>query len=287
MADMSETADHGDRRHIEVYADLDGVAHAAAELFVELCQPVTSSGGSFSVALSGGSTPRALHTLLASPPYRDQVDWSQVQFYWGDERFVPPDDVESNYRMARETLLSHLALDESQIHRFHTELGDPDAAAAHYDQELRREFTLNAGELPQLDLIFLGMGPDGHTASLFPHTAGLRVTDRLAIANHVPQLETYRLTLTAPVINHAAVVAFLVAGAEKAGTVVRVLQGPANPEELPSQLISPVDGDLYWLLDQAAAAAARGVMRSISRRRSKRHGAGGSLGTFGRLRQVG
>src|SRR5215469_2986185 len=107
---MSETADQGDRRHIEVYADLDGVAHAAAELFVELCQSVVSGGGSFTVALSGGSTPRELHTLLASPPYRDQIDWSKVQFYWGDERFVPPDDAESNYRMARETLLSHLAL---------------------------------------------------------------------------------------------------------------------------------------------------------------------------------
>ena len=251
---MSETTDQGARRHIEVYADLDGVAHAAAELFVELCQTVVAGGGSFTVALSGGSTPRALHTLLASPPYQEQVDWSKVQFYWGDERFVPPDDAESNYRMARETLLSHLKLDESHIHRFQTELGDPEASAAEYDQELRRQFNLEVGELPQFDLIFLGMGPDGHTASLFPHTAGLQVRDRLAIANYVPKLDSYRLTLTAPVINHAAVVAFLVAGDEKADTVARVLEGPSNPEELPSQLIAPEDGDLYWMLDQAAAA---------------------------------
>jgi 6-phosphogluconolactonase len=251
---MSETLEQGARRHVEVYADLDEVAHAAAELFVELCQPITSGDSTFNVALSGGSTPRALHTLLASSPYRDQVDWSKVQFYWGDERFVPPDDAESNYRMARETLLSSLSLDASQVHRFQTELGDPDAAAAQYEEELRRQFHLKAGELPQFDLVFLGMGPDGHTASLFPRTAGLQVTDRLAIANYVPKLEAYRLTLTTPVINHAAVVAFLVVGSEKAQTVARVLQGASNPEELPSQLISPVDGDLYWILDQAAAA---------------------------------
>jgi 6-phosphogluconolactonase len=188
----------------------------------------------------------------------EQVEWSKIHFFWGDERLVPADDPESNYRMARETLLSHLPVGEDQIHRIPTELGDPEAVASSYEEELRRAFQLASGQLPQFDLIFLGMGPDGHTASLFPHTTGLEVTDRLVIANFVPRLSSYRITLTAPVINYAAVVVFMAAGSDKANALAHVLQGPPDPDEFPSQRIRPVDGDLYWLVDRAAAAELTG-----------------------------
>jgi 6-phosphogluconolactonase len=210
--------------------------------------------GTFSVALSGGSTPKALHGLLAAPPFREQVDWTCVQFYWGDDRYVAPDDPESNFRMARETLLDQLPLREAQIHRVHTEMDDPDAAAALYEDELRHDFGLREGQVPRFDLILLGMGPDGHTASLFPHTAALTVTDRLVVANYVPKLATWRITFTVPVINNAVNVAFLVAGHDKADALTHVLDGPRDPEVYPSQLVAPRAGDLSWYLDRAAAA---------------------------------
>ena len=247
-----------DRVQIEILDDLNGVAHAAADLFVELSQAVTDGNGIFNVALSGGSTPRALNELLVAMPYLEQVNWSKVHFFWGDERMVPPDDAESNYRMARETLLSHLPVSEDQIHPIPTELSDPAAVASRYEEELQRAFQLSPGQLPQFDLIFLGMGPDGHTASLFPHTTGLEVTDRLVIANYIPRLASYRITLTASVINEAAVVVFLAAGSDKAAALAEVLEGPRDPDEFPAQRINPVDGDLYWLVDRAAAAEIRG-----------------------------
>jgi 6-phosphogluconolactonase len=243
-------------RHVEVLADLNAVAHRAADLFVRESQR-TRVRGRLTVALSGGSTPRAFHALLAAPPYRDQVEWSQVQFYWGDDRHVAPDDRESNFRMARETLFDKVPVHEAQIHRMHTEMEDASAAAALYEDELKQEFELRQSQLPRFDLIYLGMGPDGHTASLFPHTAALNVRDRLVVANYVPKLSTTRITLTAPVLNAAAVVAFLVAGQDKADALAAVLQGARNPEEYPSQLIEPADGALYWLVDQAAAAKLR------------------------------
>ncbi|MGO8947358.1 MAG: 6-phosphogluconolactonase, partial [Ktedonobacterales bacterium] len=143
---------------------------------------------------------------------------------------------------------------ESQIHRIPTELEDPELVAVRYEEELRAAFQLSSGQLPRFDMIFLGMGPDGHTASLFPHTTALGVTDRLVTANFVPKLATYRITLSAPVINNAAAVAFLVAGSDKATALAAVLDGPSNPEEFPAQLIAPVNGDLYWFVDQEAAA---------------------------------
>lgn len=242
----------GNRVHLEVFATLDEAAHRAAGLFVQREQ-ATRAAARFTVALSGGSTPKSLHALLVAPPYRDQVEWSRVHFYWGDDRCVPPDDPESNFRMARETLLDKLPIREAQIHRMRTEL-DPAAAAALYEDELRQDFALSAGQLPRLDLIYLGMGPDGHTASLFPHTAALGVADRLVTANDVPQLHTHRITLTAPVLNHAATVAFLIAGADKADALAHVLEGPPDPDAYPSQRIAPTGGDLYWLVDHAAAS---------------------------------
>lgn len=247
------TAARGEQPRIEVLGDMTAVAHRAADLFVRESQQARASGR-FTVALSGGSTPRAFHTLLAQSPYRDQVDWTQVHFYWGDERYVPPDDPESNFRMARETLLEHVPVGEGQIHRMPTDQADPEQAAALYAQDLRQSFGLATGQLPRFDLIYLGMGPDGHTASLFPHTAALAVAGALVVANYVPKLSTYRLTLTAPVLNAAANVAFLVAGPDKSDALVAVLEGPRAPEDYPSQLIAPADGTLYWIVDRAAAA---------------------------------
>ena len=241
-----------ERVHFERLDDLNAVAHAAAVLFVRAAQEARGRGR-FNVVLSGGSTPRAFHTLLAAPPYRDQVEWSQVHFYWGDERCVAPDDPESNFRMARETLLDKVPIREAQIHRIHTE-DDPVAAARLYADELRQDFGLAEGQLPRFDLIYLGMGPDGHTASLFPHTAALAVTEHLVTANYVPKLAVNRITLTYPVLNAAAAVAFLIAGADKSDALAAVLEGPREPETYPSQLIAPTDGDLYWLVDRAAAA---------------------------------
>lgn len=241
-----------ERVHFERLDDLSAVAHAAAVLFVRAAQQARTRGR-FNVVLSGGSTPRAFHTLLAAPPYRDQVEWSQVHFYWGDDRCVAPDDPESNFRMARETLLDKVPIREAQIHRIHTE-EDPVVAANLYADELRQDFALAEGQLPRFDLLYLGMGPDGHTASLFPHTAALAVTEKLVTANYVPKLAVNRITLTYPVLNNAAVIAFLVAGADKADALSAVLEGPRDPETYPSQLIAPRDGDLYWLADSAAAA---------------------------------
>jgi 6-phosphogluconolactonase len=238
--------------YLERLDERQAVARRAAELFVERARATRER---FTVALSGGSTPRSLHTLLAGPDFRGQVDWTQVEFYWGDERYVPPDDPESNYRMARETLLDKLPeVRAQQIHRIHTELPDPALAADLYEQELRREFALAAGELPRFDLIFLGLGPDGHTASLFPHTEALRARERVVVANYVPQLASTRITMTAPVLNAAATVAFLVAGSDKAAALAAVLEGPRDPETYPAQLVQPVHGTLYWLVDRAGAA---------------------------------
>lgn len=240
--------------HLVVAADLAGVARDGAELFVRLAH-VAASAGRFTVALSGGNTPREMHSLLTRPPYVGQVDWAIVRFYWGDDRCVNPDDPQSNYHMARETLLDALPISPSQVHRIHTEESDPATAAALYADELRRDFGLAPGELPRFDLVYLGMGDDGHTLSLFPHTAALHAEgERLVVANYVPKLGLNRITLTAPVVNNAANVAFLIAGPDKAAPLAAVLEGPRDPDEYPSQMIQPTHGELYWFVDRAAAS---------------------------------
>ncbi|HEX5571664.1 MAG TPA: 6-phosphogluconolactonase, partial [Ktedonobacterales bacterium] len=186
---------------------------------------------------------------------REQVDWSRVQFFWGDERCVPPDDPESNYRMACETLLDPLNIPASQIHRMRGE-DDPAAAARAYEAEIRALLGGGANDIPRFDLIYTGMGPDGHTLSLFPHTAALRITDRLVTENVVPQLNTTRITFTATLANAAASVAFVIAGPDKADALAEVLQGAYDPERYPSQLIAPA-GELRFIVDEAAAAKLR------------------------------
>jgi 6-phosphogluconolactonase len=242
---------------VQIYPDSAALARAAAERIVSLAGDAIGVRGRFSMGLSGGSTPRALYTLLASKEVAPRIDWAQVHVFWGDERCVPPDDSESNYRMARETLLDHVPLSESNVHRMRGEI-DPGQAAADYEQVLRSFFRRSAGPKnlaqPRFDLLLLGMGDDGHTASLFPGTAALHERTRWVVENHVEKLDAWRITLTAPVINAAATVIFLVSGEAKAATLRAVLKGPHQPEKYPSQLVRPEHGDLIWMVDTGAAA---------------------------------
>jgi len=232
------------------------VAKAAAHLFTTAANQAVASRGLARIAISGGTTPKAMFGLLANAaePFVKQVPWDKLDLYWVDERCVPPDHAESNYRMTREALLSKVPLPAERIHRMEGEL-DPEVAAARYESTIRNTFKLEGAETPTFDLVLLGMGDDGHTASLFPHTEAIHELGRLAVANHVPQQkDSWRITLTWPVINHASSVFFLIAGTDKAAVLNEVLTGPRDPERLPSQLIWPSSGILTLILDKAAAA---------------------------------
>lgn len=239
-------------RSVRVLPNAQAVAHAAAELFVATALESQQRRGVFRVALTGGSSPRLYHGLLATSPLRDQVDWSRIQFFWGDERCVPPDDPQSNYLLARETLLDAVPVPPDHIHRMRGE-DDPTTAASAYEAELRQVFGVGASETPRFDMIYLGMGANAHTLSLFPHTAALSVTDRLVVTNYVAEINMNRITFTTTLANNAALVAFVIAGADKAPAVAQVLEGPRDPERYPSQLIAPA-GELLYLLDPSAAA---------------------------------
>ncbi|HEY1256228.1 MAG TPA: 6-phosphogluconolactonase [Terracidiphilus sp.] len=237
-----------------VEADPAALARRAAQYFVEMAGEAVAAQGCVRIAISGGSTPKAAFEALADPnqPWRSRMPWGKLELFWVDERCVPPGDAESNYRMTREALLDHVPLRPEQIHRIEGEL-EPEVAAARYESELRNSFRLEGAESPRFDLVALGMGNDGHTASIFPHTAAVHELGRLAVANHLPQKDAWRITLTWPVINHARSVFFLVAGREKAEILREVLMGPYDPERLPSQLIWPSSGILSLILDQDAA----------------------------------
>lgn len=238
---------------IEITRNPTDLARRAAEHFIHLAAQAIAEKGRFAVALSGGSTPRSLYTLLANDPYREQVRWSAVHVFWGDERCVPPDHLESNYGMAREALLAKVNIPVENVHRMAAEK-PPEQAAEEYERILHTFFNLKPGELPHFDLILLGLGPDGHTASLFPGTPVLHEQGRLVAAPFVEKLNAYRLTLTLPVLNHAANVTFLVEGEAKASVVRDVIEGKRDPDRLPAQLIRPANGVLIWLIDQAAAS---------------------------------
>ncbi|MFL6229960.1 MAG: 6-phosphogluconolactonase [Pyrinomonadaceae bacterium] len=240
---------------ILVSADPESLARAAASRFVELAQAATNERGRFSVALSGGSTPRRIYELLAGAEFAPRVEWSKVHVFFGDERCVPPDDEESNYRMAREALLSRVGVAAENVHRMIGE-GDAVANARLYEDELRTYFI--GGGLPRFDLIMLGLGEDGHTASLFPGSPVLDERAAWVVANRVEKLSAYRLTLTAHVINNAAHVVFVVAGAGKAERLREVIEGARDPHRLPAQLVRPSDGSLEWFVDRAAAAKLQG-----------------------------
>jgi 6-phosphogluconolactonase len=232
------------------FDDPEGVARAAAGHFAELAGASISDRGRFSVALAGGSTPKLAYELLASEEYRDRIDWSRVFVFFGDERCVPPDHPDSNYRMATESLLAHVSIPLENVYRMKGELYPADSARL-YEQELRAFFP---NELwPRLDLVLLGMGDDGHTASLFPGSAALKEDTTWVAANWVEKFGTFRLTLTVPVINHAAHIIFLVTGEAKARRLAEVIPDARGTDALPSQLIRPVDGLLNWFVDKAAA----------------------------------
>jgi 6-phosphogluconolactonase len=235
---------------ILILSGADELAREAARRFAEMAETFTHDAGRFTVALSGGSTPKAMFQILAEKPYADTIPWRSIYFFWGDERGVPPDHAESNYRMANETLLSKVPIPRENIFRIPAEDGDHERAAASYAETMRKFF---AEERPTLDLVFLGMGPDGHTASLFPGTTALHAGDRVAAANYVEKFQSWRITLTADSINGARNIIFLVAGADKAPALKEVIEGPRNPELYPSQLIVPSHGLLLWMVDEAAA----------------------------------
>lgn len=257
--DLGHSSDRGEMEEIEVYRDAERLARAAAEHFASLAAEAIAGQGRFAVALAGGSTPRATYRLLAGDEFASRVDWTRVHVFWGDERPVAPEHPDSNYRMAREALLDHVPLPAENVHRMRGEL-EPAQAAADYEQALRVFFASPATDqeaktTARFDLILLGMGDDGHTASLFPGTAAITEQTRWVIAHLVEKLDTWRITLTPAVINAAANVTFIVSGSIKAERLRQVLTGPYQPEVLPAQIVDPGRGRLRWLVDEAAASS--------------------------------
>ena len=241
-------------REIQILSDAPAIAKRAAELFLESAKSAVSARGVFNVALSGGSTPKALNILLATEPFRSQVPWDKLRIFFGDERHAGPADPDSNFRMTSETLLSKVPVRPEQVHRIMGEYPDAEKAALEYQTVLSERFQLSASQAPRFDLMFLGMGDEGHTLSLFPGTKALHDNGRIVMSNWIGKLYTERITCTAPVPNNSALVVFMIAGAPKALALTAVLEGPHEPEQLPSQLINPTDGKLLWLLDTASAS---------------------------------
>lgn len=239
----------------QVAKDPAHLAQIAAEHFQARIAQAVEKRGQARVAVSGGNTPKQTFALLADPagPFAKSISWEKLELFFVDERAVGPDDPNSNFRMTRENLLSRVRIPEGSVHRIQGER-DPEEAASLYESEIRRAFRLEGAEGPRFDLIWLGLGDDGHTASLFPHTEGVREIGRIAFANHVPQKNTWRISLSAPVINAGLDVAFLIEGEAKAAPLERMLFGERDAEETPAQLILPSSGRLTLLLDTAAAA---------------------------------
>ena len=239
---------------LRIVSDPAELARAAAAEFARHASAAVRERNLFSVALSGGSTPKLLYAELANDPsLRDRLSWDKIHFFWGDERAVPPDDEESNFRLAHDALLSQVPVPPENVHRIRAEETDPALAASDYERELRNFFQLNSQQLPRFDLILLGLGPDGHTASLFPSTDALNETEHLVVANWIERLKTHRITVTFPVLNNAASVLFLVSGSEKANVLRDVISG-ANTDEYPAQRVRPTSGTVTWLVDEDAAS---------------------------------
>jgi 6-phosphogluconolactonase len=239
--------------NVRVFPDADACAAAAAQTFLDLSLAAVEAQKPFRVALSGGSTPKRLYAILASrPEFRDAVPWGKIHFFFSDERHVPPDHAESNYNTAKQGLFSKLPIPAANIHRVHAELTDASEAAERYQGTIAASFSGN-DEIPSFDLVFLGMGGDGHTASLFPGTTGLEEKKKWVIANTGPQLNTDRITFTYPLINAASKVLLLVTGADKAERLETIF-GPGSKETFPVQAVKPKEGALEWYLDEAAAA---------------------------------
>jgi 6-phosphogluconolactonase len=241
---------------IEVLSDLEALSLRAASIFVSASRNSIATKRRFAVAISGGSTPRRLYTLLGSETYRDQVDWQHVHFFWADERCVPKEDEASNFRTAFDTFLSKIALPDKNIHRIKGEEA-PDKAARDYEEEIRRFF--GESEWPGFDLIILGVGEDGHTASLFPGSKSLEETVRLAIPVYLGEPSKNRITLTLPVLNNAVQILFLVAGPSKAGVLSEILGDREKRKWFPAGLVRPAHGEVTWLVDHDAAGKLKGL----------------------------
>lgn len=242
-------------REIRIFPDAAAIARRAAQEILQAATSAVAQRGSFSLVLAGGSTPKTLYQLLVSDgALRSQLPWDKMVLLFGDERHVPPDHPDSNFRMATEALISNSPVKPEQVLRMKGEYQDTEKAASEYELGLRSSFKLREGDFPRFDVVLLGMGNEGHTLSLFPGTKALHPADRLVVRNWVGKLYTERITLTAPVVNHAAQVIFMVTGADKALALKGVLEGPYEPEQLPSQLIQPRNGKLQWLVDTAAGS---------------------------------
>jgi 6-phosphogluconolactonase len=241
--------------NIGIYPDIDALSREAAQYVVRVANESIVTHGRFSIALSGGTTPKKLYGLLGSEPYRSQIDWALVHIFWGDERCVPPDSPDSNYKMALKVLLSNIPVPVSQVHRMPAEMADRNAASEQYTFEMQRIFGTNG--IPNFDLIQLGMGPEGHTASLFPHQPSLHEQRRLVMPVSVPKPPPDRLTFTPPILNAARNVLFLVTGSDKAEALHAVLEGPYQPDEYPAQIVRPTSGEVVWMLDTEVAKGLR------------------------------
>ena len=237
---------------VQIHASPGGLARAAASLFAERAAAAVSLRGRFTAALSGGRTPESLYTLLAKAPFASKIPWDQVHLFWGDERCVPPDHVDSNYRLVRELLIDRVPIPPANIHRIRGEM-DPVEAAALYEGVLRDFFGKHGEPFPAIDVVLLGLGEDGHTASLFPGTGPIRETARWVAGHYVDARKGWRITLTPAAINAARTVVFIATGKIKAAAVRDVLDGPFRPEVLPAQAIRPSRGELRWMLDRDAA----------------------------------
>jgi 6-phosphogluconolactonase len=242
-------------REIRILANGAAIAKRAAQEFVQAAAAAVREHGAFNVALAGGSTPKALYTLLATdPPLRSQVPWEKLHLFFGDERHVGPGDPDSNFRMATEAMISKVQLTKDQVVRIKGEYPDAEEAAREYEQALQSYFKLKPGEYPRFDLLFAGMGNEGHTLSLFPGTKALHADGRIVVRNWVGKLYTERITLTAPAASNAARILFMVTGGDKASALKAVLEGPFEPEQLPAQLLQPKNGKLLWLVDSTAGS---------------------------------
>jgi 6-phosphogluconolactonase len=243
-------------RTIIITTTIEELYVAAANEVVQVVMGCRTEGRECFVALAGGSTPRGLYQLLTGEPYRSQLSWKHLRVFWGDERTVPPDHQDSNFRMAEEALLSHVPVPAKQVFRIEGELPAGEAAAR-YEAVLREQFRLSPGEFPKFDLILLGMGPDGHTASLFPGTSVVAESHKLVAAPWVEKFHTHRVTLTPPVLNAAKHVVVLVSGRDKATALQAVLEGPSEPARYPAQVLNPTAGHMVWLVNQDAAGLLR------------------------------
>ena len=241
-------------QEIQIFENGKAISRTAADMLVNMALEKLKSTEPFAVALSGGSTPKSMFAMLANDAgLRNRMPWDKVHFFWGDERHVEPDHADSNFRMTQETMLSKAPVPAGNIHRIKAENPDAGKAADDYERELREFFKLKEEQLPVFDCVFLGMGPDGHTASLFPGTKALHERKQLVVSNWVDKFKSHRITMTAPLLNNADIIVFLVSGEGKAEPLREVLEGKKQTNLFPSQLIAPTHGKLLWLVDRAAA----------------------------------